>query len=75
MILYFFPTFLDVISDLSGEEVADLLLIIRIEHIALDKLLTAGAEISMIDDIGRIAATLFLIGLPKQELMKHDFLA
>ena len=74
MILYFFPTFLDVISDLSGEEVADLLLIVRVEHIAFDKFLTAGAEVGMIDDVGRIAATLFLVGLPKQELMQHDLL-
>jgi len=75
MILYFFPTFLDVVSDFGGEEIADLLLIVRVEHIAFDKFLTAGAEISMIDDVGRITTTLFFVGLPKQELMEHDFLA
>ena len=69
MILYFFPTFLDVISDLSGEEVADLLFIVRVEHVTLDHLLAGRAIVDMIDDVGGIAATLFLIGLPEQELM------
>jgi hypothetical protein len=64
--------FLDVVCDLSSEEVEDLLLIIRVEQVELDEFLEARAEVGMIDNVGRIATTPFLLSLPKQELMKHD---
>ena len=38
---YFLPALLDVVGYLGSEEVADLLLVVGVEHVALDELLAS----------------------------------
>ncbi len=49
----FLPAFLDVFSNLGGEDIADLLLVATVGHIALNHLLTATTIVGMVEHVGR----------------------
>ena len=73
MLDYFLPTFLDVVRYLALHDVTDLLLVAAECHVSFDEFLSAGAEVGMIEHIGRIASGFLFICLPDKELMDHDF--
>ena len=56
MMLYFFPTFLDIVSDFGGEEVADLLLIDIEHHLHVPVNLAGYGEALTIDALLQLCA-------------------
>ena len=69
--LHLFPTLLDVVGNLGGENVANLLLVATECHVALDEFLAGAAVVGVVEDVGGIAAGGLLIGFPDEELVEH----